>query len=30
MFLCPYDMVQIGDMIEDNRYSTSMQVVRLE
>ena len=27
MFLCPYDVIQAGDMIEDNRYSTSMQVV---
>lgn len=27
MFLCPYDIIQAGDMIEDNRYSTSMQVV---
>lgn len=27
MFLCPYDTIQAGDMIEDNRYSTSMQVV---
>lgn len=26
-FLCPYDIIQAGDMIEDNRYSTSMQVV---
>lgn len=26
-FLCPYDMVQIGDMIEDDRYSPRMQVV---
>lgn len=26
-FLCPYDMVQIGDMIEDDRYSQRMQVV---
>ncbi len=25
-FLCPYDMVQIGDMIEDDRYSQRMQV----
>ena len=25
--LCPYDIIQAGDMIEDNRYSTSMQVV---
>lgn len=27
MFLCPYDIIQAGDMIEDNRYSTLMQVV---
>jgi hypothetical protein len=27
MFLCPYDIIQAGDMIEDNRYSTSVQVV---
>lgn len=27
MFLCPYDTIQAGDMIEDNRYSTPMQVV---
>lgn len=27
MFLCPYDRIQAGDMIEDNRYSTPMQVV---
>lgn len=27
MFLCPYDIIQAGDMIEGNRYSTSMQVV---
>lgn len=27
MFLCPYDIIQAGDMIDDNRYSTSMQVV---
>lgn len=27
MFLYPYDIIQAGDMIEDNRYSTSMQVV---
>lgn len=27
MFLCSYDIIQAGDMIEDNRYSTSMQVV---
>lgn len=27
MFLCPYDIIQAGDMIEDNRYSTPMQVV---
>lgn len=27
MFLCPYDIIQAGDMTEDNRYSTSMQVV---
>lgn len=26
-FLCPYDMVQVGDMIEDDRYSQGMQVV---
>lgn len=26
-FLCPYDIIQVGDMIEDNRYSTPMQVV---
>lgn len=26
-FLCPYDMVQIGDMIEDDRYSQRMYVV---
>lgn len=26
-FLCPYDMVQIGDMIEDDGYSQRMQVV---
>lgn len=26
-FLCPYDMVQVGDMIEDDRYSPRMQVV---
>lgn len=26
-FLCPHDMVQIGDMIEDDRYSQRMQVV---
>ena len=26
-FLCPYDMVQIGDMIEDDRYPQRMQVV---
>lgn len=26
-FLYPYDMVQIGDMIEDDRYSQRMQVV---
>ena len=24
-FLCPYDIIQAGDLIEDNRYSTSMQ-----
>ena len=28
MFLCPYDVIQAGDMIEDNRYPTLMQVVR--
>ena len=27
MFLCPYDRIQAGDIIDDNRYSTSMQVV---
>lgn len=27
MFLCFYDTIQAGDIIEDNRYSTSMQVV---
>lgn len=27
MFLCPYDTIQAGDMIDDKRYSTSMQVV---
>ena len=27
MFLCPYDIIQAGDIIDDNRYSTSMQVV---
>lgn len=27
MFLCPYDAIQAGDMIDDKRYSTSMQVV---
>lgn len=27
MFLCPYDIIQAGDIIEDNRYSTPMQVV---
>ena len=27
MFLCTYDIIQAGDMIEDNRYSTPMQVV---
>lgn len=27
MFLCPYDMIQAGDIIDDNRYSTPMQVV---
>ena len=27
MFLCPYDLIQAGDIIDDNRYSTSMQVV---
>lgn len=27
MFLCPYDTIQAGDMIDNNRYSTSMQVV---
>lgn len=27
MFLCPYDVIQAGDIIDDNRYSTSMQVV---
>lgn len=26
-FLCPYDMVQVGDMIEDDRYSQGMYVV---
>lgn len=26
-FLCTYDVIQAGDMIEDNRYSTPMQVV---
>ena len=26
-FLCPYDMVQIGDMIKDDNYSQRMQVV---
>lgn len=26
-FLCSCDMVQIGDMIEDDRYSQRMQVV---
>lgn len=26
-FLCPYDMIQVGDMIEDDRYSQRMQVV---
>lgn len=26
-FLCPYDMVQVGDMIEDDRYPQRMQVV---
>lgn len=26
-FLCPYDMVQVGDMIEDDRYSQRMYVV---
>ena len=27
MFLCPYDRIQAGDIIDDNRYSTPMQVV---
>lgn len=27
MFLCPYDIIQAGDIIDDKRYSTSMQVV---
>ena len=27
MFLCPYDVIQAGDMIEDKRYSSPMQVV---
>lgn len=27
MFLCHYDIIQAGDMIDDKRYSTSMQVV---
>lgn len=27
MFLCPYDIIQAGDIINDKRYSTSMQVV---
>lgn len=27
MFLCPYDIIQAGDIIDDRRYSTSMQVV---
>ena len=26
-FLCPYDKVQVGDMIEDDRYSQRMYVV---
>lgn len=26
-FLCPYDMVQVGDVIEDDRYSQRMYVV---
>lgn len=26
-FLCPYDMVQVGDMIEDDRYPQRMYVV---
>lgn len=26
-FLCPYDMIQVGDMIEDDRYSQRMYVV---
>ena len=26
-FLCPYDMVQVGDIIDDKGYSASMQVV---
>ena len=27
MFLCPYDRIKAGDIINDNRYSTPMQVV---
>ena len=27
MFLCPYDRIKAGDIIDDNRYSTPMQVV---
>lgn len=28
MFLCPYETIKIGDMIEDDRYSTRMYVVK--
>lgn len=29
MFLCPYDVIKVGDMIKDNRYSTTMQVTKI-
>lgn len=27
LFLCPYNIINVGDMIEDERYTSSMQVV---
>lgn len=29
IFLCPYDIIKVGDMIEDDRYHGSMQVIAL-
>lgn len=29
LFLCPYNIINVGDMIEDDRYPSSMQVIAL-